>query len=82
MQISDILAQMGGMQSMAKSLGVSEQDAMQGAAALLPAILGGMKKQAQNAGGADLGGLLSMLDANGDGNVLDDILRAAGKLGR
>lgn len=179
MQISDILAQMGGMQSMAKSLDVSEQDAMQGAAALLPAILGGMKKQAQNAGGSDLGGLLgqlsgapasdnkagndilgqifgskdvsrtvaqnaasqsgldvgllkqmlpmlatlvtgylgkqgaaglassgglgnlvgsllggsksqqsglsgllSMLDANGDGNVLDDILRAAGKLGR
>lgn len=61
MQISDILAQMGGMQSMAKSLGVSEQDAMQGAAALLPAILGGMKKQAQNAGGADLGGLLGQL---------------------
>ena len=60
MQTTDILAQMGGVQPMAQALGVSESEAMQGAAALLPAILGGMKKQAQSqaSGLEGLGGLL------------------------
>ena len=48
MQITDVLAQMGGLQSIARELGVSEaQAATAGADALLPAILGGFKKQAQ-----------------------------------
>ncbi len=38
---------MGGLQSMARELGVSEAQAASGAAALAPAILGGFKKQAQ-----------------------------------
>ncbi len=46
MQIADILAQMGGLQSVARDLGVSQSDAATGAEALLPAILGGFKKQA------------------------------------
>ncbi len=41
MQITDLLAQMGGIQSMARELGVSETQARSGAEALLPAILGG-----------------------------------------
>jgi hypothetical protein len=73
MQITDILANMGGLQSMARDLGVSEQDASTGAAALLPAILGGFKKQSTTQpGGLDgLGGLLSSL---GGGGLLDDVL--------
>ena len=47
MQLTDILAQMGGLQAMARELGVSESQAASGAEALLPAILGGFKKQAQ-----------------------------------
>ena len=50
---------------------------------MLPAILGGLKKQtqAQPAGGAAPGGgLPSMIDLHGDGNPLDDILKMAGKL--
>ena len=47
MQITDILAGMGGLKSMAKELGVDESQVQSGAAALLPAILGGFKKQAQ-----------------------------------
>src|ERR687895_313404 len=47
MQITDILAQTGGLQSMARELGVSETEAATGASALVPAILGGFKKQAQ-----------------------------------
>ncbi|MEO6221852.1 MAG: hypothetical protein ABIP90_01280, partial [Vicinamibacterales bacterium] len=41
MQITDILAQLGGLQSMARELGVSEAEAASGADALAPAILGG-----------------------------------------
>ena len=36
MQITDILARMGGLQSMAQELGVSEKQAASGAAALIP----------------------------------------------
>lgn len=73
MQITDLLAGMGGMQSVARELGLSEQQATSGAEALLPAILGGMKKQAQSpaSGLAGLGGLLGQL---GGGNLLDQVL--------
>ena len=47
MQIMDMLEQMGGIQSLAREFGVSESQAASGAAALLPAILGGFKKQTQ-----------------------------------
>lgn len=73
MQITDILAQMGGLQSMAQELGVSETQASSGAAALIPAILGGFKKQAQAqpAGLEGLGGLFEQL---GGDSLLDDVL--------
>ena len=73
MQITDLLAQAGGLQSLARELGVSESQAASGAAALLPAILGGFKKQAQSAptGIEGLGGLLGQL---GGGSLLDDVL--------
>jgi len=73
MQLTDVLAQMGGLQSMARELGVSESEAAVGAEALLPAILGGFKKQAQAqpAGLEGLGGLLGQL---GGGGLLDNVL--------
>jgi hypothetical protein len=71
MQITDILAQMGGLQSMANELGVSESQAASGAEALIPAILGGFKKQAQPTGLEGLGGLLGQL---GGGGLLDEVL--------
>lgn len=73
MQINDILAQTGGLQSIARELGVSETQAASGAAALLPAILGGFKKQAQSqpSGLAGLGGLLGQM---GGGALLDNVL--------
>src|SRR5688572_17960453 len=71
--MTDILAQMGGLQSMARELGISEAQAASGAAALAPAILGGFKKQAQSqpSGLEGLGGLLGQL---GGGGLLDDVL--------
>ncbi len=73
MQITDILAQMGGLQSMARELGISEAQAAKGAEALAPAILGGFKKQAQTqpSGLEGLGGLLGQL---GGGGLLDEVL--------
>ena len=72
MNLTDILAQAGGIESMAKELGVPPGLAKQGAEALLPAILGGLKKQAQGGGGIEgLGGLLAGL---GGGGLLDAVL--------
>lgn len=73
MQLLDVLNQMGGLKSVAGELGISESQAASGAAALLPAILGGFKKQAQSqpSGLEGLGGLLGNL---GGGGLLDDVL--------
>lgn len=72
MNLTDILAQAGGIESMAKELGIPPAMAKQGADALLPAILGGFKKQAQSGGGVEgLGGLLGQL---GGGGLLDSVL--------
>ena len=73
MQLTELLARMGGLQSMARELGVSESQAASGADALLPAILGGFKRQAQAqpAGLEGLGGLLGQL---GGGALMDDVL--------
>ena len=73
MEITDILAQMGGLQSMARELGVSESQAASGAEALIPAILGGFKKQAQ-AQPTGLEGLGRLLGQLGGGGLLDDVL--------
>ena len=73
MQLSDILSQMGGLESVAKELGVSESQASAGAAALLPAILGGFKKQAQ-AQPSGLDGLGGLLSALGGGGLLDNVM--------
>jgi hypothetical protein len=76
MQITELLAQMGGLKSMASELGMTEAQAKSGADALLPAILGGLKKQAQGQPGGleGLGGLLGKL---GGGGLLDEVLAPA-----
>lgn len=73
MQITDILAQIGGLKSIARELGVSEAEAARGAESLAPAILGGFKKklQSQPGGLEGLGGLLNQL---GGGGLADDVL--------
>jgi len=73
MQMTDLVAQMGGIESIARELGVSESQAATGAEALIPAILGGFKKQAQAqpSGLEGLGGLLGQL---GGGSLLDNVL--------
>jgi len=73
MQITDILNQTGGLQSIARELGISEAEAASGAAALAPAILGGFQNQVQNqpAGEEGLGGLLGQL---GGAGLMDNVV--------
>lgn len=71
MQISDILAQSGGVPALARDLGVSEDQAARGAEALLPALLGGFRKQVQAQGTSGLGTLLDQL---GGAGLLDSVL--------
>jgi hypothetical protein len=51
-----------------------------GLGGLLGGLLGGGAESRPGAAGT--GGLASMLDLNGDGNALDDILRMGGRLMR
>lgn len=61
------------------------QGEAQGGGGILGSILGsvlGGGQSAAPAGGGALGGLGSLIDLNGDGNPLDDIIGMAGKLAR
>jgi hypothetical protein len=73
MQITEMLSALGGTQSMARELGISEAQARSGAEALLPAVLGGFKKQAQSQP-AGLDGLLNTVSGLGGGSLLDEVL--------
>ena len=73
MRITDLLVHTGGLQSMARELGLSESEAASGAEALAPAILGGFKKQAQAQPGG-LEGLGALLGQLGGENLLEDVL--------
>jgi hypothetical protein len=70
--ILDALGGMGGLQQMAKELGVDEKTVAAGAAALLPAVMGGFKQQAVSGGGVE--SLLGMLGGMGGGGLLDQVL--------
>lgn len=72
MQITDLLARTGGIDSIARELGVDRQQAATGAEALLPAILGGFQRSAQAQGGAP--GLGELLGKLGGGGLLDQVL--------
>ena len=72
MQISDLIARTGGIDSIARELGIPQEQAATGAEALLPAILGGFQKTAQSQGG--LGGLGELLGQLGGGGLLDQVL--------
>lgn len=72
MQISDLIARTGGIDSIARELGIPQEQAASGAEALLPAILGGFQKTAQAQGGA--GGLGDLLGQLGGGGLLEQVL--------
>jgi len=73
MDISELLRQVGSAQSVARDLGIDEARATAGLEALLPAVLGGFKKQAR-AQPTGLDGLAGMLGGLGGGGLLDEVL--------
>jgi len=70
------MKQTGALDSIARDLGIDAATARTGAEALLPAILGGFKKQVQPASGG-LGGLMDMLGQVGGGNLLEAVTGSA-----
>jgi len=73
MNALDAVGGAGGIAAIARELGIDEQTAMTGAAALLPAVLGGFKKQAQ-AQPTGIEGLAGMLGGLGGSSLLDAVL--------
>jgi hypothetical protein len=72
-QMLEALGGSGGLAQIARELGIDQQTAMTGAAALLPAVLGGFKKQAVSQP-QGLEGLAGMLGGLGGGGLLDAVL--------
>ena len=73
MDMNELLRQIGGVQSVARDLGIDESQATTGLEALLPAVLGGFKSQAR-AQPTGLDGLAAMLGGLGGGGLLDEVL--------
>lgn len=73
MDISNILVQSGAIDGIANQLGIPPAMARAGAGALLPAILGGMKGQAQQQSGG-IGDLIGMIGGMGGSGMLGQIL--------
>ncbi len=73
MQLIDMLKNSGAVHSMAQRIGIDDDQATAGAAALMPALLGGLEKQTR-ANSEGLSGVASMLGGLGGGNMLDQVL--------
>lgn len=73
MNIGEMLQQTGALGSISKELGLDQSATQSAAEALLPAILGGFKKQAQPTSGG-LGGLAGILGGLGGGGLLDAVV--------
>ena len=74
MDLANVLHDTGGLESLEREFGISKAQATAAAGALLPAILGGFKKQAHAQPGG-VGDLLGMLNGFGGGDLLDEVLR-------
>lgn len=76
MDMGSLLRQTGALDAISRELGMNPATAQAGAEALLPAILGGFKNQAQpSAGGLD--GLAGMLGGLGGGALLEAVTAKA-----
>ncbi len=73
MQVLDILKATGGLDAIANQLGISPAMAEAGAGALLPAVLGGLRKQ-DEAAPASSGGLADILGSLGGAGLAANVL--------
>jgi hypothetical protein len=73
--LGGLLGDAGGMQAaqaLAKNLNIDASTIMKMIPALAPLILGALTKQ-RDAGGKGISGVGALLDADGDGSILDDV---------
>lgn len=72
MQLLDLIQSTGSLRAIAQQVGLSESQARTAAGALLPALVGGFKKQADGRSGID--GLVTMLTRSGGGGLFDNVV--------
>ncbi len=72
----DTLRRSGGLEAVSRELGMTPATAIAGAEAMLPAILGGFRKQAEAAGGGETGlaGMIAMLGRHGGGALAANVM--------
>lgn len=75
MQLLDLIKSSGGLGAIAQQVGLNESQAEQAVGALLPAVVGGFKKQAEGGGGLD--GLSSILSGLGGASLLENVVGSA-----
>lgn len=73
MDIQEIIRSSGGIDAIAGQLGIPANVAQSGVSALLPAVLGGFKSNAQQQPGG-LEGLIGMIGGMGGGGLLDNVV--------
>ncbi len=73
MDLQKMIAQAGGLDAIAHQMGVGTDQAANGLGALLPAVLGGFKKNAQG-NEQGLGGLMGAIEGLGGGGLLDNVV--------
>jgi hypothetical protein len=75
MDIAAMINNGGGVEAIATQLGIPANVAASGMQALLPAVLGGFKKNAQDSGGLE--GLVGMFGSMGGGGLFDSVVSLA-----
>jgi hypothetical protein len=73
--LGGLLGSSGGVQAaqtLSKSLGINSSTIMKMIPALAPLILGALSKK-RDTSNSGIGGIGSLLDANGDGSIIDDV---------
>lgn len=74
MDLNEILRSQGGIGAIASQLGISEAQAQQGAAALLPSILSGFGQRAGGSESGGLGGLGAVLESLGGSDLSRNVV--------
>lgn len=74
MDLNEILRSQGGIGAIANQLGISEAQAQQGAAALLPSILSGFGQRAGGSESGGVGGLDAVLESLGGADLSRNVV--------
>jgi hypothetical protein len=76
MDLLATLRRSGGIDALARQIGMPPQPVAAGVEALLPALLGGLRGYAQSMGGGEAGvrAMLAMMDGLGDGNLAAEVM--------